>query len=104
MKQLLAAALVLALSSPALAKEPPKEEGAAAKGAAAKADRNDPKARAAEETDRLKEHLELTEDQAKKVGDILGKNMEEKIALEKKFKEHDRRVHEAVRAVLNDEQ
>lgn len=93
MNQLIAA-LVLSLAAPALARE-------GGPGAQAQLD---PAAQAEKETAHLKERLKLTDDQAKKVGAVISKNIDERVSLEKKLREHERKTHEAVRAVLNDEQ
>jgi hypothetical protein len=92
MKPLIAAvALSLACAVQSLAKEEGQRSA-------------DPKSQAAWEAERISTFLRLDEAQSKKVADIIAKNAEEKAALEKKLRDHERRTHEAVRAVLSDEQ
>lgn len=97
MKRLLAL-LTLTLALPAFAADgpPPNKGGPQPK--------PDPAAVAAKEAEHMKEGLQLTDDQAAKVKDILSKNINERMELEKKLREQDRRIHEAIRALLTDEQ
>lgn len=95
MKTLIALALVLACSpvfaaDKAAKKDKPKER--------------DPKEMAQKMTDHLKEALDLSDDQAKKVGSIMDASAGEEQALTKKLREIERAKHEKIRAVLNDEQ
>ena len=98
MKHVLVVA-ALALALPAFAGDgppPDKDKGGRSE--------PDPAAIAAKQADQLKAELKLSDEQAKKVGDILVKNINESLALQKQLRDHERRTHEAIRAVLNDEQ
>lgn len=64
----------------------------------------DPKEMTARETERMKQALKLSDEQAKKVEGILTKSQPEREELMKKLRASERKTHEQIRAVLDDEQ
>lgn len=64
----------------------------------------DPKEMAAKMTEHLKRALDLNDDQAKKVQGVIERDATQKAELTKRLQAMERREHEDIRAVLNDEQ
>jgi hypothetical protein len=107
------ALLAVAFAAPAHAEDaPPQDKGAHGKergkrgpGEEGMAWREqDPKEMAARHVEHMKQMLKLTDDQAKKVADILAKSQPEREELMKKLQASERKTHEQIRALLDDEQ
>ena len=109
----LLALLAVAVSAPAHAEDaPPPDKGAhgKARGGLGPGEEgmgwreSDPKEMAARHVEHMKKALKLTDEQAKKVGDILAKSQPEREELMKKLRASERKTHEQIRALLDDEQ
>ena len=64
----------------------------------------DPKEMAQKHAEKLAEHLDLSAEQSKQVSAIMKESAAESAELEKKLRDHQRKMHEKIRALLSDEQ
>ena len=98
MRSLLAAVL-LAAAIPALAAKPKPGKGHDTPGGPP-----DPKAMAAQRAEHLTRELNLSDDQATKIKAIMEDSSGEEIDLMKKLRDRQRKTHESIRSLLDEEQ